>query len=315
MTKKFSNKNEDIRACAEIIAEGGIVAFPTETVYGLGANAFDKEAVAKIYKAKGRSSSNPLTILICEKEQFYRLTSHATMEMQRLARDFWPGPLTMVVEKASNIPDITTAKKKTVGVRMPDNKVALDLIRYAKTPLATPSANISGRPSPTNAEHVLSDLDGKIDAIIDSGDCEFGIESTVIDMTKDVPVILRPGMITKEQIEKSLKKEILCDNSISFNHYAPKATVYTFAGDEESIFRMIDKKKRQLGRKHKKVDTIIYDNQIEKFVGRDFYARLRQMDDDGVDVILVAFLSSEGIGLSAVNRLYQVTDDENTKKK
>ena len=188
-----------IDEAAQIILDGGLVAFPTETVYGLGANALDPEAVAKIFSAKGRPSDNPLIVHIARASNIG--IDSSTDTRNRTHYRYWPGPLTIVLPKKASVPDITTGGLNTVAIRMPDNPIALELIKRAGCPIAAPSANISGRPSPTKGEHVVKDMDGKIDAILIGDDCRIGIESTVLDLTGDIPTILRPGFITPEDIE------------------------------------------------------------------------------------------------------------------
>ncbi len=187
-TRLLKDTEEDIRIAAKIIEQGGLVAFPTETVYGLGANAMDADAVRKIYEAKGRPADNPTIVHIAEREELGQVTFLVTEDMKTLMDRFWPGPMTMIVPRGEYIPYVTTGNLETVGVRMPENEVARELIRRSGCPIAAPSANLSGRPSPTTAQHVIDDLDGRIDAVIQSGPCRIGIESTVIDMTGKIPM-------------------------------------------------------------------------------------------------------------------------------
>ncbi len=195
---------ENIEIAAAVIKNGGNVAFPTETVYGLGANALDSGAVARIYEIKGRPSDNPTIVHIAEIRDMQELADTVTEQMHSLAEAFWPGPLTMVVRKLRAVPDATTAGLSTVGIRMPNNEIALSLIKAAGCPIAAPSANLSGRPSPTRASHVFNDLSGKIGIILDGGDCAVGIESTVLYMTEEHPVILRPGAVGRRDIARVL---------------------------------------------------------------------------------------------------------------
>jgi L-threonylcarbamoyladenylate synthase len=204
-----------IDEAAQIILDGGLVAFPTETVYGLGANALDPEAVAKIFSAKGRPSDNPLIVHIARASNIGELTPVLTPEIVRIIDNFWPGPLTIVLPKKASVPDITTGGLNTVAIRMPDNPIALELIKRAGCPIAAPSANISGRPSPTKGEHVVKDMDGKIDAILIGDDCRIGIESTVLDLTGDIPTILRPGFITPEDIEAVIGGKVEMDPALN----------------------------------------------------------------------------------------------------
>ncbi len=213
-TKVFKPIKEDIKKAAEIIKGGGLVAFPTETVYGLGANALDAAAVGRIYTAKGRPSDNPMIVHIARASDIGQLTPMLSEDIVTLIDTFWPGPLTMVVKKKDLVPDVTTGGLDTVAVRMPDSEAALALINEAGCPIAAPSANISGKPSPTKAQHVIDDLSGKIDAVIAGEDCRVGIESTVVDMTDNVPTILRPGILTAEDIEAALGKKVEYDKSL-----------------------------------------------------------------------------------------------------
>ena len=195
-----------IKTAAEIISRGGLVAFPTETVYGLGGDSFDPAAAEKIYAAKGRPSDNPLIVHISEFEDIYKLSDEVPEIAKVLADKFWPGPLTMIVKKNKSVPVTVTGGLDTVAVRLPSHKVARKLIKESGTFIAAPSANISGRPSPTTAKHVIDDLDGRIDMIIDDGSIEIGLESTIVDLTEDVPVILRPGYVTFEMLEETVGK-------------------------------------------------------------------------------------------------------------
>lgn len=236
-TRLLTTTENDIREAAQIIRDGGLVAFPTETVYGLGANALDAQAVASIYEAKGRPSDNPMIVHIASAEDMKTLSPQMTEDMTKLMEAFWPGPLTMVVPKRDGVPDRTTGGLDTVAVRMPASKAALELIKISGCPIAAPSANISGRPSPTRAKDVIADMDGIIEAVIQGDDCKVGIESTVLDVTGDTPVILRPGIITPEEIASVLHKEVRYDEALlegkmdtsakprspgmKYKHYAP----------------------------------------------------------------------------------------------
>ena len=213
-TRILGTTEADIRLAAEMIQKGGLVAFPTETVYGLGADALNAEAVGKVYAAKGRPSDNPMIVHIAQKSDMNKLTDGITPEVERLMEAFWPGPLTMVVPAKDVIPKVTTGGLATVGVRMPEDAIARALISAAGVPIAAPSANLSGKPSPTRYTHVAEDLDGRIDAIIAGDDCKAGIESTVVDMTGEVPTILRPGVITREMLREALNGEVAVDPAL-----------------------------------------------------------------------------------------------------
>ena len=261
-TKILNDTTEEIEEAAKIIAGGGLVAFPTETVYGLGADALNSQAVGKVYAAKGRPSDNPMIVHISSYDDMKKLTPQITRDMEKLMKVFWPGAMTMIVERNSVIPDVTTGGLDTVGIRMPDHPVALKLIAEARCPIAAPSANLSGKPSPTAAQHVIDDLAGRVDAIICSDDCKFGIESTVIDMTGQTPMILRPGIITKEDLETALGKKVLLDPTLNkrqdkfnnedfrpkapgmkYKHYAPKAQMIVYEGRMEAVEAAIDRER------------------------------------------------------------------------
>ena len=321
-TKILSDTTEDIAAAAEIIAAGGLVAFPTETVYGLGADALNAEAVGKVYAAKGRPSDNPMIVHISSKDDLLKLTSAVTPDMEKLMESFWPGPMTMIVPRLPVIPDTTTGGLSTVGVRMPDHPVALSLISGSGCPIAAPSANLSGKPSPTTAKDVVEDLDGRVDAVIESTDCQVGIESTVIDMTADTPVILRPGILTAEDFERVLGKKVELDPTLNqrpdpfnncdfkpkapgmkYKHYAPKAQMIVFEGEEQAVRRAIEDEATACRAEGKKVCTICFDSSQQRKAAHRFFAMLREADRDGADIILAAALPEEGIGFSVMNRM------------
>ncbi|MGI6108522.1 MAG: L-threonylcarbamoyladenylate synthase [Eubacteriaceae bacterium] len=243
---------ELIARAGDVIRSGGTCAFPTETVYGLGADGLNDAAVRKIFKAKGRPGDNPLILHIAEPAQIRRLTDELPEKAERLAQAFWPGPLTMIVRHSAVVPRAATAGLETVGVRCPSNRVANALIRSAGTPIAAPSANLSGSPSPTTGEHVVRDLDGRVDMILMSDDSEIGVESTVVNMTLDPPVILRPGRITKDDLEAVIGPVLLSEGITSgaapehpaspgmkYTHYSPRAEVYLAEGTPEEMYRQI----------------------------------------------------------------------------
>ena len=329
---------EDIKRAGEIIAGGGIVAFPTETVYGLGANALDEEAVKKIYKAKGRPSDNPMIVHISQVSDVHDIAeiSEATMSekamenLKRCADAFWPGPLTMVLPKKKIVPFTTTGGLDTVAIRMPSHKTARMLIEYSGCPIAAPSANLSGKPSPTTAEHTLDDMDGRIDAIIFGSDCQVGIESTVVDMRKDEPVILRPGRITAEDlsnaiggmvlIHPSLKQKDMSQSDVDmsqnmvarspgmkYKHYAPEAEMQIFisdTNDREKALKMAEEEANRLKTIGKKTTIISFTDGIE--AAHDLFRRLRDADKAGYDVILAVGVSDDesgGVGFSVMNRM------------
>lgn len=244
---KFDDKKqhgENARIAGEILKNGGLVAIPTETVYGLGANAFDERAVKNIFKAKGRPSDNPLIVHVAEYETVEKIVTTVPEKAKKLMEAFWPGPISIIMKKSALIPDAVSAGLDTVAVRMPSHPVALDIIKASGVAVAAPSANTSGRPSPTEARHVLFDIDGKIDAVADGGKCRVGIESTVIDATADVPVILRPGQITANMIRQVIgdviSPEIKLEDDdtpkcpgMKYEHYSPEADVYVIECSED----------------------------------------------------------------------------------
>ena len=315
-----------IDEAAAILANGGLVAFPTETVYGLGANALDPEAVAKIFEAKGRPSDNPLIVHIARASNIGELTPALTPKIIRLIDNFWPGPLTIVLKKKSSVPDITTGGLDTVAIRMPDDPVALELIKKAGCPIAAPSANISGRPSPTKGEHVVTDLDGKIDAILIGNDCRVGIESTVLDLTGDIPTILRPGILTAENIEAAMGEKVIMDPALNqrkeniegeedeelvprapgmkYTHYAPKAEMTIIEGQKDKVKSEIQRLKMLNERIGLKVGVILFEEKAFIEAAHEFFAKLRDMDDEGVDLILAGALSEQdGVGFAVMNRM------------
>ena len=247
----------DMQEAAKIIADGGLVAFPTETVYGLGADALNARAVGSVYDAKGRPSDNPMIVHVCRADDLKRiydldkLPQQNQKQIRALTEKFWPGPLTIIGPRAACVPDRTTGGLETVAVRMPDSQVALDLIRQSGCPIAAPSANISGRPSPTRAKDVVADMDGRIEAIFMGDDCQVGIESTVLDMTGDTPTILRPGILTADDISDALGVPVAYDKALSqkpdgadfkpkapgmkYKHYAPKCKTCLYDSPEEAL--------------------------------------------------------------------------------
>ncbi len=315
-TLLLSTEDADLKKAAEIIKGGGLAAFPTETVYGLGADAFSPDSAKKAYAAKGRPSDNPLIVHIAKTEDIGRVARTVPDEALKLAEAFWPGPLTMVLPKRPELPKETTGGLDTVAVRMPDSAATLRFIEYSGTAVSGPSANISGRPSPTAWQHVQADLDGKIDAIICGEPCRGGIESTVLDLTDPkAPVILRPGLITPEMIASVLKTDVAYDPALfakpsddpdyrpkapgqKYKHYSPKAEVVVFEGDPDCVCRAMDarlQKETAAGRKAETIDV--------PQPGR-FFAQLRQFDAEGADIILIAAPDS---GVPAEKDAYKVS--------
>lgn len=328
-----NNINDDIQLlikAGDILASGGLVAFPTETVYGLGANALDEEAVRKIFAAKGRPSDNPLIVHIAKIEDVYPLVKEVPIKAKKLMEEFWPGPLTIILRSSQRVAETVSAGLPTIAVRMPAHPIALALLKEAGVPVAAPSANLSGRPSPTNGEHVEEDLSGKIDIIIDGGGAGVGLESTVIDMTTEIPIILRPGGITREEIEESIGK-IEIDSGLEepkekprspgmkYRHYAPKAPLYIADGDEEVIVEKIKAGISNYKNKGIKVG-VLTNNQHQAYyqdvliislgdlynpseLAANLYQGLREFDNYKVDIILAEGYQEKGVGLALMNRL------------
>ncbi len=319
----LKDTEQDIKKAGEILKNGGLIAFPTETVYGLGANGLDEEAVSKVYKAKGRPSDNPMILHIAEISEIYDIAEELSEDGRKLVEAFWPGPLTVVVKRKPIVPDTTTGGLDTVGVRMPSDETARNLIKAAGVPIAAPSANLSGKPSPTMAEHVIKDMNGRIDGIICGGKCQVGIESTVVSVVGDTPVILRPGKITKEDMSKVLGKEVKIDPAIEitnaketknhdfkpmapgmkYRHYAPEAEMLVIEGDEDKVKLEITKQKESLEKQGKKVGVIMFGSDNFEVAAHDLFADLRKMDDENVDYIIAGAVKSEGLGYAVMNRM------------
>ena len=319
-------QHEEIKKAASLLKVNEVVAFPTETVYGLGANAKSEEAVRKIFKAKGRPSDNPLIIHIANQNQLEELVTSIPEQAKMLMEVFWPGPLTFIFPKSNGLSETATAGLDTVAIRMPDHPVALALIEAANLPIAAPSANLSGKPSPTSAEHVYKDMVGRIRCIIDGGETGVGVESTVLDCTADIPMILRPGGITKEQIEAVIG-EVRIDPALhndeaapkspgmKYTHYAPNAPFVLVDGSSLVLQGLVDKKRKEgykvgvLTTNEMKnaysADVIISCGNREDLasVAAGLYEALRKFDDKEVDFIYSEVFSREGIGEAIMNRL------------
>jgi len=319
-TLRLNTSETDLQTAAYILKNGGLVAFPTETVYGLGANALDPVAVAKVYEAKGRPNDNPMIVHISRASDIGQLTPALSQRIIKLIDNFWPGPLTLVVPKKAEVPDITTGGLDTVAVRMPDDKVALKIITLAGCPIAAPSANLSGKPSPTKASHVLDDLDGKIDAIVFGEDCRVGIESTVLDVSTEVATILRPGIITAENIEAAIEEKVDFDPTLlagkqgdmpapkspgmKYKHYAPNAQMTIIEGQRDRVKSEIERLKVLNERLGLKVGVIFFEEQAFIEAAHDFFSNLREMDEQKVDLILAGALSDkDGVGFAVMNRM------------
>lgn len=319
---------EKVDEAAKSIQAGGLVAFPTETVYGLGANALDPEAVAKIFQAKGRPADNPLIVHISRASDIGELTPMITPRMIKLIDSFWPGPLTLILPKKPNVPHITTGGLETVAVRIPDDPVALELIKKAGCPIAAPSANLSGKPSPTRGDHVVADLDGKIDVILKGGDCRVGIESTVLDLTGDEPTILRPGIVTAEDIEAVIGQKVKMDPALLVNHgdgdsaegqemtgapkapgmkythYAPEADMLVVEGQRHKVQQEVERLKALNESIGLKVGVLLFEEKAFIEAAHEFFAKLRELDNQGVDLILAGALSNaDGVGFAVMNRM------------
>lgn len=321
-----------IREAANIINRGGIVVFPTETVYGIGADALNENAVDKIFEAKGRPQDNPLIVHISEIEEMYGLTKEVPENAKILAEKFWPGPLTMILYKKNILSDKITAGLNTAAIRLPVNKIALALLKESNKPIAAPSANTSGKPSPTEASHVIEDLMGKVDMIIDGGSTYIGLESTVVDMTSSVPMILRPGGITKEDIIrvlgecdydpaiiKSEEKIIPKSPGQKYRHYSPKAKVILYKGETEKIAHRINEDHDKFISQGLKVGIMstvqtekFYDGKLTICIGdrtkpltisSNLFKGLRDFDHMGADIILSEAVDEKGLGKAILNRL------------
>lgn len=333
---------EELCEAAHIINCGGLVAFPTETVYGLGGNGLLKEASKRIYKAKGRPSDNPLILHIGRREQLDGIVRRVPDVAERLAEVFWPGPLTMIFEKAECVPGETTGGLDTVAVRMPQHKGALEFLDQAGVPVAAPSANTSGRPSPTRAEHVRQDLDGKIDMIIDGGQVGIGLESTIVDVTGEIPVILRPGYITWRML-KGVIGEVIMDPALmsagvdekprapgmKYRHYAPEADLTVFRGDPEAVTARINDiikkyidsgtyREEEIGilateeskKKYPIGQVIAAGSRKEDTVGRYMYGVLRAFDELHVKMILSESFYGSGQEEAVMNRLLKAAGQQ-----
>lgn len=322
-----------IQRAGNILKNGGLVAFPTETVYGLGADALNPDASAKIYAAKGRPSDNPLIVHIADMEHLERIVRKVPEKALKLASVWWPGPLTMIFEKKDIVPDTTSGGLPTVAVRMPNHKVALELIRAAGGYIAAPSANTSGRPSPTIAEHVREDLDGKIEMILDAGEVRIGLESTIVDFTDEIPMLLRPGYINMDRLEDVLG-EVLIDPAIldgnsrnlrpkapgmMYRHYAPRAGLTIVEGNQKAVIDRIIELAAKAVSEGKKVGVIAADEtaafyssydvknigsrDTDKEIARRLFRVLREFDDEGVDIILSESFETPRMGQAIMNRL------------
>ncbi len=324
---KESKNYEEIKQVSETIKQGKLVLFPTETVYGIGANALDEEAVKKIYEAKGRASDNPLIAHISNLEMLRKLVKEIGTIEQKLINAFWPGPLTIIFNKTEIVPNIITAGLETVAIRMPSNEIARKLIEYSETPIAAPSANISGKPSGTLVEDILQELDGKVEYIIDGGKVDIGLESTVVRVIDNKVHILRPGKITKEEMEKlgievKIEKQILGEYvegekvlspGIKYKHYSPDTKcVLVYSKNNQ---KMVDKI-NEMASKQKSIilcrtsNLEKYSNEIKLAMGdsleeicNNIFTLLRKVDKYEADLVIIEGVEKDGLGLAIMNRL------------
>lgn len=321
-TKLFGTTEYDIAEAGKMIAEGKLVAFPTETVYGLGANALNEEAVRNIYLAKGRPSDNPLIVHIAEKEDIVPLVKEVTPKAKALIDAFFPAPLTVILNKSDKVGKVVSGGLDTVAVRMPKNEVARKLIKASGCPIAAPSANTSGLPSPTRVKYVIDDMMGKIDGIIDGGDCEFGVESTVITLATDVPTLLRPGAITKEMIEAVIGEitvapavlegmkndEVAASPGMKYKHYAPKAKVVIVNADKKRYEEFVNAQKGAFALCFDDDDITIPKVTFGKenddlSQAKELFDALRELDEMGAKKVYARIPHKDGVGMAVYNRL------------
>ncbi|MBX0357877.1 threonylcarbamoyl-AMP synthase [Halobacillus sp. Nhm2S1] len=324
--KNSSDLDAQIQEAAALLRENQVIAFPTETVYGLGADATEEAAVQRIFEAKGRPADNPLIVHVADQDQVSQLISEIPPVAKKLMDEFWPGPLTLVLKSNGTAAENVTAGLSTIGIRMPDHPLALTLLRKTGRPLAAPSANRSGRPSPTTADHVYQDLDGRIAGILDGGPTGIGVESTVVDCTTEIPIILRPGGVTKEDLEKYLPK-VMMDPALAdekqkpkspgmkYTHYAPESPLWLVDGTDDFFVEQL----HQLKEDGNRVGVIASDELAEKLdhlplircgsrfqldqVAEKLYGALREFKKSDVDLILCETFSEKGVGAAIMNRL------------
>ena len=327
------NIDEEIIAKAgKILREGGLVAFPTETVYGLGGDALNPESSRKIYAAKGRPSDNPLIVHICRMEDLPRIVQEIPEEAKKLAKAFWPGPLTMIFRKSEAVPYETTGGLETVAVRFPSNRIASALIAAEGGYIAAPSANRSGRPSPTIARYCREDLDGRVEMIIDGGEVGIGLESTIIDLTEEKPTILRPGYITQKMLDEILgsvdiDRTILSADckekpkapGMKYRHYAPKGDLTVVEGEPQKVAEYINRELKKARENGARTGVICTDEtkamyqadcvksagsrSDEEEIARELFRILREFDDEGCEIMFSESFRSQGIGMAIMNRL------------
>ena len=324
-----------LKVAGEIIKNGGLVLFPTETVYGLGANGLDENAVKKIYKAKGREQDNPLILHVSNFDMVSKIAKNISDIEYTLMKTFWPGPFTIILDRTEIVPDIVTAGLDTVGVRMPSGIIAKELISYAGIPIAAPSANVSGRPSGTNISDIFEELSDKVDYIVDGGECEVGLESTVVRVVDGIPNILRPGKISPEDIKKAvgivkidehILKDIEIDEKVlspgmKYKHYAPKADcILVYSEDNEKMIKKI----QEITQKYTN-PLVISCNENAKYydvknkilygskknlneIAQNIFKDLRKVDSFKPDIVIIEGVKKDGIGLAIMNRLIRACE-------
>ncbi len=325
---------ENVRAAADIIRKGGLVAFPTETVYGLGADAMNPKAVLALFEAKKRPLDNPPIVHVENVSAVSELAEQVSLKAERLMQEFWPGPLTLIFKRSKKVPDVTVAGLETIAVRMPQHVVALELIKESRCPIAAPSANLAGKPSPTSAKHVFDDLNGRIDAILDGGPTRIGMESTVLDLSVDPPQVLRPGGTPLEALrrilgdvtlhpfaaaEKELPMEKARSPGMKHKHYAPKAQLILVEGAIPAVMATVKSLISAYWLQDKRVGVLAtdetawaYEADVVKSLGSrrnvdamaaNLFRLLREFDAENVDVIVAEGVPTEGLGLAVMNRL------------
>ena len=322
ITQKLNADRQGINTAAEILKNGGVVAIPTETVYGLAANAYDENAIKAVFKAKGRPQDNPLIVHISDMEMLNEVAEDIPKTAFKCAEKFWPGPLTMVLKRSDKISDCVSAGLSTVAVRMPSEQTAHKIIEESRLPLAAPSANVSGKPSPTTYTHVINDLDGKIDAVVMGAECTVGVESTVITLAGEHPVLLRPGAVTMEQL-KEILPDITVDKAVlselapgqkaaspgmKYKHYAPQTETFLVEGENFADF--VNEKQNALAvcfaeeSGQIKIPKIVYGERKnpETFANK-LFGVLREVDKTGVKTVFVHAPEKSGVGLAVYNRL------------
>ncbi len=330
---KENTNTEELKIICNLIKNGEVIIFPTETVYGIGANAYDEKAVGKIFMAKGRPSDNPLIVHVADKKTISEIAKDITPIEQKLIDNFMPGPFTLILNKTDKIPNIVSAGLDTVAIRMPDSVIARGIITFSGVPIAAPSANVSGKPSGTTIEDIRKELEGKVSAIIDGGESQIGLESTVVKVIDEVPCILRPGKVTPEDIEKVIgivdfgngifspieQDEKIESPGIKHKHYAPETPAQIFYSEDDQylVFQMNHVIKSYesdvvvLGFDEHKDKIVVSENRFINLgsqrnldeIARNIYSALRKADKLGAQIILIEGIRKEGLGIAIMNRL------------